>query len=386
MLKIYYKYLVVGAGPAGINAVAKLLESGVDSTTILWVDPDFSVGDFGTTWQGVPGNTKVSAYLPWFEMLKKVIEHTPTNGGGVTLKIYSDVLSTFEAFAAEYTCPLKDAAKPMYWATQHLKTVVDVKVGSVQQLKKCSGDWEIYFSDKTRCHAKCIIIATGAEAKKASLPAGVECAEISLAAASQEISSQQFYQEGKSVAVIGSSHSAALAVMQLLKSDHSVIWFKRNCAQALRYAEFHSDYTLYDNTGLKGEVAFYMKELEKQPNQNLTVVESNEENLRAYLINCSHVVHAIGFAPRSLPIVADDTEISSAEVRYDDRTGFADSRYPGLFFHGIGRPTVADELAGRGVINAEGEQEVLMAAAVGVGKFHKVLTAETIVRLEQLTL
>jgi thioredoxin reductase len=383
MRNTHYKYLVAGAGPAGINAVAKLLKSAINPREILWVDPAFFVGDFGTKWQDVPGNTKVSAYLPWFEMLKKVIGDTASNPKCIAAKAYRDALSIFTKFSAEYTCPLKDAAKPMHWATQHLKTVVDIKVSKAQQLEKYDRNWKIYFSDVTNCYAQCVIIAIGAETKKFSLPAGAECTEILLETASQKMAPQQFHQEGKSIAVIGSSHSAALSVMQLLDSNHSVLWFKRNSTHACRYAEFHAGYTLYDNTGLKGTVALYMKKLEAHPHPQLTIIESNEKNLETYLINCNHVIHAVGFSPRSFPIVADGAVTSAAEIDYDDRTGFAESNYPGLFFHGIGRPTVADELAGRGPVDEKGTRKILMAAEVGVGKFHKVFTQDTIMRLQQ---
>ena len=45
-----FQWAVVGAGPAGIAAVGKLLDHGVLPKTILWLDPQFCVGDLGRFW------------------------------------------------------------------------------------------------------------------------------------------------------------------------------------------------------------------------------------------------------------------------------------------------------------------------------------------------
>jgi cation diffusion facilitator CzcD-associated flavoprotein CzcO len=58
-----YQWAVIGAGPAGIAAVGKLLDTGIDQKSILWIDPNFTVGDFGTLWRNVPGNTKVKTFI-----------------------------------------------------------------------------------------------------------------------------------------------------------------------------------------------------------------------------------------------------------------------------------------------------------------------------------
>ena len=59
------QWTVVGAGPAGIAAVGKLLDSGVLPSSIAWVDPAFKVGDLGQKWRKVLSNTKVSLFLKY---------------------------------------------------------------------------------------------------------------------------------------------------------------------------------------------------------------------------------------------------------------------------------------------------------------------------------
>ena len=62
MDKKTYQWAVVGAGPAGIAAVGKLLDNGILAEDILWFDPHFKVGDLGLHWHNVSSNTKVKFF------------------------------------------------------------------------------------------------------------------------------------------------------------------------------------------------------------------------------------------------------------------------------------------------------------------------------------
>ena len=46
-----FDWAVIGAGPAGIAAIGKLLDAGIEPQRIAWIDPTFAVGDFGTQHQ-----------------------------------------------------------------------------------------------------------------------------------------------------------------------------------------------------------------------------------------------------------------------------------------------------------------------------------------------
>jgi len=43
-------------------AVGKLLDCGVSRKKILWVDPEFKVGDLGKLWYNVSSNTNVDTF------------------------------------------------------------------------------------------------------------------------------------------------------------------------------------------------------------------------------------------------------------------------------------------------------------------------------------
>ena len=59
-----YKWTVIGAGPAGIAAVGRLLDHGIAPEKIAWVDPDFTAGDLGNKWRAVSSNTVNPALYP----------------------------------------------------------------------------------------------------------------------------------------------------------------------------------------------------------------------------------------------------------------------------------------------------------------------------------
>ena len=65
-----YAWTVIGAGPAGIAAVGKLLDLGVADKDIAWVDPSFAAGDLGAKWRSVSSNTKVATFLEYLHGAK----------------------------------------------------------------------------------------------------------------------------------------------------------------------------------------------------------------------------------------------------------------------------------------------------------------------------
>src|SRR5438128_748131 len=58
-----YQWAIVGAGLAGITALAVLIDSGVDPATIAWIDPEFNVGRVGKYYRNVPGNIAASRMI-----------------------------------------------------------------------------------------------------------------------------------------------------------------------------------------------------------------------------------------------------------------------------------------------------------------------------------
>lgn len=182
------------------------------------------------------------------------------------------------------------------------------------------------------------------------------------------------------VAVVGASHSAILALMNLVslaRESHPqlrVKWFTRH---PLRYAEFMDGWILRDNTGLKGLAADFARtqlEDDKLPTsaagQVVTKIDCSGgqarelDQYRNHLPDCSHIVQAVGFTRDPLPTLSKHNQRLTME--FDHGTGkFHEQRdgpaIPGLYAAGIAFP--------ERVVDPEGNVEY----AVGFFKFMKFL-------------
>lgn len=326
-----YEWCVVGAGPAGIASVGLLLDAGIGANKILWIDPDFQVGDFGRLWGEVSSNTSVELFLQFLEQIKSFNYDKRPQAFGL------------DGLAREGFTQLKKVAEPLQWVTEQLCGTVDTMEGRVEKQFVADGYWNLQMNDEL-CLAEKVILATGAEAKSLGSN-GVD--EISLSDALTP--SQLSKQVGKNdtVAVYGASHSAMIIIRNLLEAGaKKVVNFYLS---PIRYAVRLDDYTLYDNTGLKGETAKWVKKnISQQLHPQVERFMSNQQNTQAVLPGCDKVVYAIGFNQRAPGIENVDTR------KYDTSCGII---APGLFGTGIAFP--------RKITDPNGNEEL----NVGLWKF-----------------
>lgn len=340
-----YEYIVVGMGPAGICAAAKLLGQGIDKSDILLIDKRFTVGEFGGKWKNVPGNTAVKAYR---KVNKEIYESVPELKPGEDEKFMLDTLP--ESFA----CSLRIAAEPMQAITDKLQKMIRSEMGEVRNIKQhADGLWYVKMAETSEIHkTKRVILATGASPKSLPLPENVKITQLQLEQVSDLSALREIKSDVKCVGIIGSSHSAALAAMHLLQEEIPVIQFIKN---DYRYAEVMADgKTKYDNTGLKGDVAAFTKDMMSHLSDfPIEFYSSNEEMYKKHLSRCSHVVFAVGFER------AKTVEIQAVlSANHDKKTT---EIHKGLFGFGIGFPL--------DVLDASGQIE----QAVGYTKFWNAL-------------
>ncbi|KAE8453418.1 hypothetical protein EG329_010279 [Mollisiaceae sp. DMI_Dod_QoI] len=179
------------------------------------------------------------------------------------------------------------------------------------------------------------------------------------------------------IGVIGASHSAILVLRNLYylaSSTHPLLrikWFTRH---PLRYAEERGDWIYRDNTGLKGDVAVWAQEnleedrlptsdVSKYLEKVSTTRDTEQEDYKEHLKDCTHVVQAIGFHANEIPVL--DREGEKLEIKYNNETGgFEDKdgkQVKGLYAAGIAFP--------ERVVDPEGNVE----HAVGLAKFMNFL-------------
>lgn len=185
-----------------------------------------------------------------------------------------------------------------------------------------------------------VYLATGSAPSKYAVEGGVQGIDLDVALKPSVL--RGLISESDSVGVVGSSHSAMLALRNLVKSEtrpKKIINFYRS---PLLFAQYMDNWILYDNTGLKGEVADWAKKEVETGNleaegivTRVCVKDLNlEEQRELWQGECTKLIQAVGFSRSALPrIVVHGKEL--VNVEYDFLNGkIAD----GLFGYGIAFP------------------------------------------------
>lgn len=317
-----YAWAVVGAGPAGMTAVGLLLDERIPAKDIVWIDPHFDVGDFGRLWGEVNSNTRVALFQDFLH--------------GVASFDYEQRAQSFQLDEMDrngFTF-LKAAADPMRWVTQNLIKKITTQKTTVNALSEKNGAWELCCVNGEKITAKKVVLAIGSNAKSLNF---ADIVEIDLASALAPSQLKNKCDKKEVVAVFGSSHSAMIAIRHLVELGVSnIINFYQS---PLRYAVLMDDWILYDDTGLKGETAKWVREnISQQPIPQVKRYLSTPENCDSHLPKCTKAIYAVGFERRHLSIPGIDL------AQYDVSNGII---APGLFGAGIGFPLRVTDPLGR---------------------------------------
>ena len=307
-----FEWLVIGAGPAGIAAVGKLIDAGVSPHRIGWMDPDFQVGDFGKKWNRVPSNTKNALFLRFLNESKSFA--------------FQSRPSPFEIETLDPNghCPLQSVVEPLQWITERLKRQVRAIEDFALGLNLAGKRWEVK-TKRNVYFAKKVILAIGSEPKTLS-HSGFET--LSLETALNEEKLAEAVKPSDRIAVFGSSHSAVLVLANLTRCKvEKIVQFHRS---PHRYAIPMQDWILFDDTGLKGFAAEWAKEhLDGTLPPSLKRVSLSHPSFEEALSLCNKGIYAVGFERRKAPLLEQ-----YKNPHYDDKTGII---APGLL--GSGSPT-----------------------------------------------
>ncbi|KAJ9608533.1 hypothetical protein H2200_007521 [Cladophialophora chaetospira] len=350
---------VVGAGPAGIAVVGNLLARGVRD--VLWVDPVFSAGRLHKKYREVPSNTKVSLFVQFAEAVKPfedIISNTPS----------PHAVDHLESLDQDRGCRLSAAADMCRMLTEGLvKRSVTQAVGRVRTAGWKRSAWSIDVDGQDEKQAASsqtadlLVLCNGSHPKSIPLPDSckhITNIHLDTALAPSILRNSIRQDQLATIAVIGTSHSAVLALLNLYtlaKSSHPNLHIKWFARSKLLYAVPKDGWILYDNTGLKGEAAVWAKEhLEDDKLKTNAVVpyiekvelganESFTESAR--LQECSHIVQAIGYSRNPLPELLMNGQPLRLKHNpysggYEDQNG---KKVPSLYGAGIAWPeTVKD--------------------------------------------
>lgn len=316
-----FDWAVVGAGPAGIAAVGLLIDLGVAPQSILWLDPAFNVGDFGSRWTNVSSNTIV-------KLFKNFLHASNTFD-------YANAPIDFAInhLPLDKTCTLNAMVEPLQWISNEMCKKVRAVNGTAHQLARAKDHWTIDLT-LTPFKAHKVILATGAtplvlDYKTPSIP-------FDIAIDKQRL--ECVFNPQETYAVFGSSHSAVMIIRHLVElgARHIINLYRSPC----QYAMNMGDWIKFDNTGLKGDTALWARENidGKQPT-NLKRLLISECNLTKILTICDKIIYAIGFERRdSIDVLGQHLD------QYDRETGIIAH---GLFGLGIAYPELKCDPEGR---------------------------------------
>ncbi len=309
-----FQWAIVGAGPAGIAAVGKLLDAGIEPKSILWVDPEFNVGDLGCCWKNVSSNTTVKLFISFLQAADAFLYNQAPD-------------FQLNHLPPESTCALSSVVEPLQWISDHLCKKIHMEKTMITNMSLADRVWTLQ-SDAGTYLAKNVVLATGA------LPLDLvhqNVSTIPFNVAIDKIQLKDAVNPNKTYAVFGSSHSAIIIIKYLVDIGvKKIINFYRS---PCRYAINMGDWILFDNTGLKGNTAAWAREyIDGTLPKNLVRHISNPANIAKYLPECDKAIYAVGLKRR------DTITIGEYEHKqYNPHVGII---APGLFGLGIAYPEI----------------------------------------------
>jgi cation diffusion facilitator CzcD-associated flavoprotein CzcO len=315
-----YEWTVIGAGPAGIAAIGKLLDQGIAPEEIAWIDRAFAAGDVGGKWRSVSSNTQVEFFLSYLN-------------GSPAFRFSAAPPMPLREVDPEETCALALVADPLVWITEHLRERVEAFETTATALFLERRLWRIE-TEQQELTSKNVILAVGAVPKKLCYP---QLKEIPLEVALDPEKLAQEPLDNATVAVFGSSHSSMIALPHLLRHPVArVINFYRS---PLRYAVYLDDWILFDDSGLKGRAAVWAREnIDGVHPDRLERCWVSGPDFEDKLAACDRAVYTVGFERRTLP----ETK-QWGQLEYNPKNGIL---APGLFGLGIAFPASATDRYG----------------------------------------
>jgi len=214
-----YQWAVIGAGPAGIIAVAQLIDLGIPATKIVWFDPKFKVGRIGTCYRNVPANSRANELSM---LLRSCHIFSQCSSESIT------ALHNYPPYAEFY---LRSIADPLLDITHNLCTRGITKIhATVNSLVYEESFWHIT-AEQQHIQTHNAILATGAEPLSLSYQGPTE---IQLDSALDQSLLATMVGPEDTVAVFGSGASAILLLKYLseITVKQVINFYKHHHSQA----------------------------------------------------------------------------------------------------------------------------------------------------------
>lgn len=275
-------WLVIGAGPAGISAVAALRDAGISPEKIIWVDDSFTVGALGKSYRNVPPNSPHKSFFNFFNQSHTLRRHSMLfrNAPGKPL-----------------TRTLTEVIDPLQKITYQLRNEVASVTDRIHTLTYDEQNklWVASLPAIT-LKARNVIFAVGATPK--TLPHAENQLNIPLNIALDAKKLKLKLRKHQQVAVFGSSHSAALALKNLVEAGcPKIIHIYKH---KFRFRKKVGDSVLYPFSGLKSSVGVWAKK--NLPHEKIHALHIDDAAVADAVAQCTAIIDAIGFDPVPIPV------------------------------------------------------------------------------------
>lgn len=227
-----------------------------------------------------------------------------------------------ESFDQDQGCQLALVADLIVFLSEELlrqrPQSVRAVVGRVQRLSISTGHpWEL---DVDHHHSlslrtRRVVLATGSAPIQPSPPLPIPLLDLDLLLSPSRLRDFLNPTHSYKLAIVGSSHSAMLALKNVTEiAPH--IPLLHLFRSPLRFAQPRQGWILYDNTGLKGSVADWARDVYSSLPQIQRVklsgqVEEEQEIYRRVMRDTTHIVYAIGYRAHSYPEVVVDGQVKA---------------------------------------------------------------------------
>lgn len=284
----YESNLVVGAGPAGIVTVLRLLEN--DNNYIIWCDPEFKVGDFGTYYGNVSSNTTVDQFRDSMKQLSLIEKYD----------LLPDSLEIMILDGASRS-KLSLITEALQYITNKLIDMCNNNDINLE-IKRVHLD-EIEIDNYNK-----IYLATGSRPRVGNY----DVPNIDLYDALDIRKLIKKVSINDTVCVVGNAHSGVL----VMKSLYDIGVMNIYC--------IYKDPLIYaadgEHDGLKGLAAEWAKEYLDDKQDIVFQVQYNDPSIDSIVAKCNKVIYCIGFEMNMQPILCQhNNKINN--ISYNCRTG-----------------------------------------------------------------
>jgi len=195
-----FDWCVVGAGLGGIFMIARLLDRGIPASQIVWIDPEYKVGDLGKYWQKVQSNTDVRILLNCFQQSPRLALH------------HFNQRFKLQDADPDATVPLSHVVEPLQLISDNVKQQVNLYPGTVSKLNY-QAHWLITLQDTQELIANNVVLSIGSE-PNGPLYNTEDVIPLTIALDPEKITSH--VNGDDTVLVFGSSHSAILVMKNII--------------------------------------------------------------------------------------------------------------------------------------------------------------------------